>query len=253
MPIEQTIDNFNIIYTAYRNSKNEIEERIIDLQNHNQIINLIEFNIELTKFDAKLRLGMAVTEIRLNEIYVQEKTGELKECHLMLYKLADIWFSYDTFFRVFNLAFNTNSTQKILWLDYATNLDYSNNIIIVESLSSVNAELKQNFSTELKRNALKKYLNYCAEEATGGQKKRLISIADNIDINNVLTNYTHSDILTITYAIRNNFVHNGEITIYPEEFNYRFKNIYLKTLYKYLLVITVVATTITLQKKLENL
>ena len=253
MPIEQKIDNFNNIYAAYRNSKNEIEARIIDLQNHNQIINLIGFNIELTKFDAKLRLGMAVTEILLNENYVQEKTGELKECHLMLYKLADIWFSYDTFFRIFNLAFNTNSTKNILWLDYATNSDYSSNIIIGESLTSVNVELRQNFGTEIQRNALKEYLNYCAEEAKGSQKNRLILIADNIDINNVLPNYSHSDILTITYAIRNNFVHNGEITIYPEEFNYKFKNVYLKTLYKYLLVITVVATTITLQKKLKNI
>lgn len=252
MHVEQTIANLNATYQNYRDAASSVDERIIDQHNNeNEIQSLIEFNNELIKFDAKLRLGMAMREIRLNDVYVNEKSGDLKECHLMLYKLADVWFSYESYFRLHRSAFSTNLSQrKIYWLDDLTNQEYFRNIEVVTAKQNANTEISNFFNNAINRAALKGYLNYCSEEAEGRQKERLLVLANNIVPANPLQNYSHTEILSMTYAIRNNFAHNGEITIFPEEFNYHLKNAYLKILYRYLVVITISVSNITVRKRL---
>lgn len=254
MAIEQTINNLDLIYQDYNQLLDDINNRIMALPEGEEQDNLAYFNGEFLKFDVKLRLGLAVEDIRLNEMYAREKMGDLKECHLMLYKLTDIWFSYEAYFRVHKVVFNVNlSHRKIIWLEDNTNIEYFNNPYVALSLLEANEELSNSFNTEEKRKALKFYLNYCAEEAEGGQKNRIQQVADNILPQNALQNYNHTEILSMTYAIRNNFVHNGEITIYPENFHYGIKNEYLKILYKYLVVVTMVAASITIQERLTKL
>lgn len=55
---------------------------------------------------------------------------------------------------------------------------------------------------------MKRYIQHCANYAKNSQKKRLSQIVSNFGANLLI-----KDILTITYAIRNNYVHNGETTI----------------------------------------
>lgn len=106
------------------------------------------------------------------------------------------------------------------------------------------------FDNHEKRRSLKDYLIYCSDEAKGSQKRRLNAIHQAINPTQDLGNYNHTQILSMTYSIRNNFVHNGEVTIHPNSFNYSLKNEYLKILYKYLVIITISAATITIQRKL---
>lgn len=251
--IERTIPNFDEIYQSYMTSFDSVENHIYNLENEDEITTFLKFKEELIKFDAKLRLGMAIMNIELNDNYVNRKFGDLRECHLMLYKLADIWFAYETFFKFHDLTFNRNlASRKILWLNDATNNDYSSSEKIQLALLRANDEISRDFGNRTKRHSLKEYLDYCAQNSLGGQQNRLNLIVENIDENNILPIYSHTDILSITYSIRNNFAHNGEITIYPNNFSYILKNYLLKILYKYLVVVTICSAKITTEQKLLN-
>jgi hypothetical protein len=250
--IEVSIPNLTNIYETYLQVFDAVERQIINLDDFNEISNLVAFKNQLERFDAKLRLGMAVKDIILDEVYVRRKLGELKECHLMLYKLADIWFSYEAFFKFHTLAFGKDlSNRKIFWLNEETNYSFYSDNNIQTALIRANNELKQDFNNATKRVALKEYLNYSSNFSEGKQKKRLEIISSNIHPTNNLLEYSHTEILTITYAIRNNFAHNGEISIYPENFSYILKNHLLKTLYKYLLIITICTAKITTEQRLS--
>jgi len=68
-----------------------------------------------------------------------------------------------------------------------------------------NNKLSQAFSSG---DYLHRYIRHCADIAKGDQKKRLKKIeAKNGQ------HLTSAELLTITYAIRNNYVHHGETTI----------------------------------------
>ncbi len=227
--IEETIPQFNEMYQAYMTVFDNVENRILGIDDENDIIAFLGFQKELIKFDAKLRLGMVIRRIELNDNFARRKFGELQECHLMFYKLADIWFAYETFFKFHDLTFGVNLySRKTRWLNDATNTVYSNFPQIQEALIRVNLELGRDFNNRVKRQSLKDYLSYCSEKAIGGQQARLIQIAESIIVADPLPDFESTSILTMTYAIRNNFVHNGEITIYPDTFSYILKNNLLK-------------------------
>jgi hypothetical protein len=251
--IEETIPQFNEMYQEYMNVFDNVENRILNLDDDNDINAFLGFQKELIKFDANLRLGMAIRGIELNENFARRKFGDLQECHLMFYKLADIWFAYETFFNFHDLTFGLNlHSRKIVWLNDATNIAYSNFQQIQEALTRANLEIRRDFNNRVKRQSLKEYLSYCSEKAIGAQQTRLIQISESIDVANLLPDFQSTSILTMTYAIRNNFVHNGEITIYPVNFSYILKNNLLKILYKYLVVVTICSAKITTEQKLIN-
>lgn len=250
--IEHLIPDFQDVYLEYSELFNAIDNGILNENNEQNINDLLSFQREFIKFDTKLRLGISITDISLDENFVDRKMGELKSCHLYFYKLADIWFAYETYFKFYFLALSVNlATRKVLWLDDATNSSYSTNVILINTLERANSELRNEFNNLSKRKALKDYLIYCRDYATNGQLKRLNTLLNQIDINIELPILKHTDFLTITYSIRNNFVHNGEVTIYPENFSYVLKSRLLKLLYKYLVVTTVKSASITIQKKLN--
>ncbi|WP_027382559.1 hypothetical protein [Epilithonimonas caeni] len=249
--IENSILDFNIIYSRYETLFDEVKNKIFNANEDDEIISLIRLQDSFVKFDAKLRLGMAIQEISLNENFVNRKYDELKLCHLLLYKLSDIWFAYEAYFILHKKALNSDITNlKIQWLDKSTNSDYFNDEKIKNSLYEANNNLQSNFNSIHKINSLKDYLIYCRDLAKGGQKNRLDSIITKLNNRNNLPNFTHLELLTITYSIRNNFVHNGEITIYPENFNYIYKKELLLSLYKYIVIITIQIAVITIEKSL---
>ncbi|KAA2215672.1 hypothetical protein [Chryseobacterium sediminis] len=249
--IENSIYDFNKIYEHYEEINRNILNKAFIEEDEDKKTLILQFYDDFIKFDAKLRLGIAIKEIKLTEKFVDEKHGDLKECHLLLYKLSDIWFAYEAFFIFHQKALTLNLLdRKILWLDDSTNIEYSNTEEINNSLQQVNFELKNKFNNIDKRTLLKGYLQYCEKLAKGGQKARLKKIVDKIIINQRIPDLSHTEVLTIIYSIRNNFVHNGEITVYPEHFTYALKKELLLILYKYLVIITIKSATITIQKKL---
>lgn len=248
MAIEDEIQDFHQLYKNYSDLKDNIESEIIAHATEANLVVLSQFNFELAKFDVKLRLALAVEDIGLNPFFVNEKQGDLKSCHLMLYKLADIWFAYESYIKLY--SFNGSSKNKITWLSSNVHQNYIEDGNIRNALTRVNEELLNFFNTDNKRTALKDYIMYCSEEATGTMKGRLEEIYHAMDPMQDLQTYNHIQIISMAYSIRNNFTHNGEVTIYPENFNYALKNEYLKILYKYLVVVTIASTIITIQKQI---
>lgn len=250
--IENSIIGFDRIYSDYENSNKNILPKAFDEEDENKTANLLQFYDDFIKFDAKLRLGLAINEIKLTNTFVDEKQGDLKQCHLLLYKFSDIWFAYEAFFIFHQKASALDlSSRKIIWLNDSTNYDYSETDEINNSLNIANRELENEFNNIDARRSLKDYLQYCETLAKGGQKTRLNNILNNIIVEENIPNLCHTDLLTIGYSIRNNFVHNGEITVYPENFTYFLKKKLLLILYKYLVVVTIKSATITIEKKLE--
>lgn len=244
--IEESISDFKNMYEEYNTVFDKVEYIILNLDCDEDIHKIQVFKSELLKFDAKLRLGMGIFNIDLDYNFVREKYGQLKECHLMYYKLIDIWFAYETFFKIFELTFNIKlHNKKITWLIDEKYTHYSNNSYIKKALLSANEELKSVFHNRKKKQIFKDYLFYCLNNSKGKSRDCLNKIYESIEENEVLPFFQSADVLTMTYAMRNNFVHNGEITIYPPNFSYVLKNELLKILYKYIVVVTICSVKIT--------
>lgn len=127
----------------------------------------------------------------------------------------DLWFAYEALFKLYEKLKETNiSNYKIVWLDKSTYNHFLTDSI-TNALTHANERFVNDFNSNFNHEALKSYITHCKQYATGsceptrkGQKGRLCRVIDNID-----NQLTITDVLTITYAIRNNYVHNGETTI----------------------------------------
>ena len=115
-------------------------------------------------------------------------------------------------------------------------IEYANSPIILGALNQANDGFYKAFDTQEKKQELISYLEYCERQAVSeAQIKRIKKIISKVDeVTNPLVN---SEFLTIIYAIRNNFVHNGETTIVPDNFGFRNKRILLDILYPYLCLV----------------
>ena len=107
----------------------------------------------------------------------------------------------------------------------------------------IQEKLNEIYSIQAKRELLIEYLNYSLENSIHGQRRRLTEIVEKIE--NSQFNLTNNEVLTIIYAVRNNFVHNGETTVVPDIFGYQNKVELLKILYPYLAVFTLKISNLT--------
>ncbi|MBE9598685.1 hypothetical protein [Pedobacter sp. MC2016-24] len=240
--MEFQFQNFQNEYNAYHN----IEGRIhIALQNNvanipkTQQLRLIYD--EFQNLDVKMRLAFGIREIRLNNEFVQDKEGDLKICHLLYYKLADLWFAYETFIKLFGHIAGVTK-HKINWIGTAVHNNYPVDPILVNTLNIANSAFGVLYNTANKRTELIEYLNYCLPNAFGAQRVGLSAIIAKISFGPFIL--THTEVLTVMYAIRNNFVHNGETTVVPAIFGYRNKARLLEILYPYLSLLLLRSTNI---------
>lgn len=227
--------DFTKFFLEFKNSKNKIVELILHSDEAKTTL-ATNFNNELNEFETKFRLAIAIEEITLSSIYVATKGGSLKECHLMFYKLIDCWFAYETFLKQLNNFKKGIEKNKVSWLDEKKLEGFKEDIKIKASFQLVNTKLNKKFDDTEKRNALKGYIDYCSSLATFPKQKNYLSEISLLINDNEIKVLTATQILSLTYAIRNNFVHNGEITLLPKEFDYDLKNNLLKILYENLVV-----------------
>lgn len=245
---ESDIPNFNALFQRYRNLYGDIENTILRQRDFNGFINLENVRSQFNFFDIKLRLAFAINQINLRQEYMQRKVGDLRLCHLMLYKFNDLWFAYEAFVKLYN-KLNTPSIQsKVIWLSQGTNSDYLILQEIQDAISRANTELNQKFNNEAKRQNLHDYIQYCISEASNSQTNRLNAIIEKIDISNNIEELQITDWLSLSYAIRNNFVHNGETTVTTPELDYSKKKDLIIVLYELLAIISLKAT----QKMIED-
>jgi hypothetical protein len=244
--MEFTFQNFENEYNFYKQNENIIFTGIDNTNTSNERITHVEkVFIEFQNLDVKMRLAFGISEIQLNNNFVSNKEGDLKLCHLLYYKLADLWFAYETYIKFFALVVGTGK-NKIIWLDKAAHNIYAISPTIVTALTLVNSKLDTTYNSNAKWNELIEYLKYCEQQAIGYQKRRLTKII--AKVRNTPFPLTHSETLTIIYAIRNNFVHNGETTIVPGNFGYKNKSKLLKIFYPYLCLVLLKATNITCRR-----
>lgn len=244
--IELPFHNFKAEYQTY----SEIENHFFEQRNNNNgnvhvTDHLIRVINEFKNLDVKMRLAFGISEIRLNHNFVTNKEGDLKLCHLLYYKLADLWFAYESYLKLFEIVTGTGKL-KIVWLDGAVHNSYATSPTIVTALTLVNKSLTTTYNTEEKRNELIEYLEYCENQAASPQRQRLTGIIEKV--RQAPFTLTHTEILTIVYAIRNNFVHNGETTVVPTIFGFRNKSKLFKILYQYLSLVLLNATNITCRR-----
>lgn len=246
--MEFEIPLFEERYSNYCQNINELSEKVNDSSlNESQIVKLLRAIKHFQDLDVKLRLAFAIKQITLNPHFVNEKQGDLRDCHLMYYKFADLWFAYEAFIK-FDKAILGTEKNKILFLDTTTHADYSSNQYIDTSFELCSHSLREYFGSARNKSELINYLQYCTESAQGGQLNRLNQIINNMSAGDFDFVFKKQDILTISYSVRNNFVHNGESTIVPDNFGFVNKKLLLNALYKNLAMLVVEATNISCSK-----
>jgi len=241
--MEFTFQGFQNEYNDYGNIENRIRISIYNNRaNVQRTAELTQIQNEFENLDVKMRLAFGISEITLNNEFVSDKQGDLKICHLLYYKLADLWFAYETYIKLFGRVAGIGK-NKIVWLDTAVHNAYATSQTIINALALVNNRFTATYNTIQRKNDLTAYLNYCLQQATGQQRTRLAAII--AKVGQVPFSLTHSDVLTIIYAIRNNFVHNGETTVVPNIFGFRNKGKLLRILYPYLCLVILKSTNLT--------
>lgn len=246
--MEFLIPKFQERFSSYNDNIDNLSEKASDNSlSEGQRGNILVTIKNFQDLDVKLRLAFGIQEILLNPQFVSEKQGDLKDCHLMYYKLADLWFAYEAFFK-FDKSLLGSQKNKILWLGTAAHTDYSNNCFINSAFELCALELRGSFDSVILKSQLIDYLKHCTQAANGGQLKRLEGIILRMEVGDFDFDFTKDDILTLTYAVRNNFVHNGESTIAPDDFGFVNKKLLLTALYRNLAILTIESTNITCSK-----
>lgn len=243
--MERDIPNFDEQYQIFQNNIENLDIRLINEQNPAFRNRLQEIQSELATLDVKMRLAFGIREIRLNNDFVSDKQDDLKRCHLLYYKLADLWFAYDTYLKFYTKIVGSQK-NSVDWIDANVHNNYSTRAEITLARNTTTLSFNDYYSNEARRNLFLDYLAYCKTTASNSQRRRLDQIIIKIQNQNfVLTN---SEIMAITYAVRNNFVHNGETTVVPDNFGYRNKSQLLSALYSYLAIVLLISSNITFER-----
>jgi hypothetical protein len=201
----------------------------------------------LKQFNTKLRMPFAIKQIELDYEFLREKMEDMKELHKFLYKLTDLWFAYETFFKLYEKINNfifPNNFSKTNWIDEQSYSSFQTQIVS-NSINTANNQLNIDFVASDEIDTLKNYLTHCANLAAKSN-----SIGQKNNLNRIVDNYgqylSFRDLLSVTYAIRNNYVHNGEATITNaglDNLNFRFdetqKLKLVKICYNFLAIFTV--------------
>src|SRR5699024_8344052 len=131
MRIETEIANFRNLFQEYDDIQKELENLMLKLNEISNIQEISQVKQELNNFDTKLRMALAINRIDLNQEFMQKKIGDLRLCHLMFYKFADIWFAYESFFDLYELINKHKIQSKVVWLNNKKYSNYKN----IEQLS----------------------------------------------------------------------------------------------------------------------
>ncbi len=188
---------------------------------------------EFKNLDVKMRLAFGIRDILLNNQFVDDKQGPLKDCHKLYYKLADLWFAYETFLKFLGEVLDKDITKKIEWIGDGVHGNFCDLRWVEQALQDANESIFREFGTAPRSQELEVYLRYCEAEAKGDQLRRLSHIIPHLRNHGLLS---HIDMLTIAYSIRNNFAHNGETTVVPDNFTFENKGRLLGILYRYLAI-----------------
>lgn len=116
--MEFQFQNFQQEYNHYEGINGNIQLVLLNPANAQRSERLKVIYNEFKNLDVKMRLAFGIREIRLNNDFVQDKEGDLQICHLLYYKLADLWFAYETFIKLFGLIAGVTK-HKINWIGTA--------------------------------------------------------------------------------------------------------------------------------------
>jgi hypothetical protein len=203
-----------------------------NLRNHSQAYRE-SMEHDFKNLDVKMRLAFGIQEIWLNNRFVDDKQGELKRCHYLYYKLADLWFAYEAYLKFLGSVLHKDIKKNIEWVAEGVHTNFAQLRWVEQAVRDANATLAREFRAAGRRQDLEVYLRYCESHAKGNQGTRLGRIIPHLMNGGVLSLV---DFLTLCYAVRNNFVHGGETTVVPNNFSFENKARLLGVLYPFLAI-----------------
>jgi len=131
------------------------------------------------QFNTKLRMPFAIKEIELDYYFLSRKENEMKDLHKFLYKLSDLWFAYEAFFKLYEKIYNIslkNNFSKTNWINEQNYLIFKTQVLN-NSMILANNQLNTDFASLSEIDTLKKYLSHCvnlaAKSNSIGQKNNL--------------------------------------------------------------------------------
>jgi hypothetical protein len=233
--MEHEISGFLAEYAAFEQLEHEFYERLGDNAQGRTQEKIDAIQAEYRNLDVKMRLAFGIVNIDLGPLFVDKKYGPLKECHLLYYKLADLWFAYETFITFLSKVRGMPIQQKVDWIGYTTYTRFMVRPLVAPAHQRANEELQAEFGVEPRRGKLDVYLEYCknAPHVSGPQKVKLESIRQAMIAGTPLSVV---QFISLAYAIRCNFVHNGETTVVPDNFSFENKWQLLKIVYRFMAI-----------------
>lgn len=165
----------------------------------------------IRKFDVRIRLVLGM-EIKFNKDFAYTKTPDIETIYQLSLKLNEAWFAYESLLNVCEelqlVKYKTKGQQKTL---VKTDPFESTQISILDLPKIIhffnNYLREQLFNKSKSHEDLLNYLHYLMAHSSTGMSKALKKCLKCLQYKKILN---FQEVLTIIYAIRNLYVHNGD-------------------------------------------
>ncbi|MBS4686333.1 hypothetical protein J4G63_03545 [Aeromonas sobria] len=167
-----------------------------------------EIDQDIRLFDIRLQMALS-TNITFNPGFRYTNTDTSKDVSRLTLKLSNVWFSYESLLKAYdNSSLLTNRSKTTsLSEDILDELlgEYHFDIITksFRQYHSDNIHCNSKFREDSQR-----YIDYLTSGATSNSQKRALHRIFNIFTNN--EDMAINDVLSLVYAVRNQYVHSGE-------------------------------------------
>ncbi len=163
---------------------------------------------DIRLFDIRLQMALS-TNIIFNSGFRYAKTDTSKEVSRLTLRLLNVWFSYESLLNACNnssLLINKSKTTSLSEDILEELLGEYQFEIMTESFWKHHSD-KVHSSSKYREDS-QRYIDYLKDGATSKSQKRALHNIFNIFTNN--EDMTINDVLSLVYAVRNQYVHSGE-------------------------------------------
>lgn len=163
---------------------------------------------EIRLFDVRLTAAIG-TDVSLNKYFRHANSEENREAYMLMLKLSNIWFSYESLVQACETEGLTNKPiSKIDAFSKETlgKLDHDYGFFDVQlNFWGMGGRIKDNSKYNKDR---QHYIDHLTNGATSKEQRRILADVYNRFTNNDL--FSIKEALAFAYAVRNQYVHSGE-------------------------------------------
>lgn len=197
-----TTDNGDIYFDWFYEHYEDSHQNLMEASEGKVPLNIVLFDVRLNN-----TLSMDIT---LNQRFRYAKNNLAREVFRLMIKITNIWFCYEAILAACDesgLLQNNKSKINSLRNDVLEDLEKNYNIYdVMFSFWGMSGDLLS--SNEKYRADIQRYVDHLAKGATSWEQKRYLP-----DVYNRFTNhemFSVQEVLSLAYAIRNQYVHAGE-------------------------------------------